>query len=84
MGGNVSEWTDDCWHGNYVQAPVGPEAWINPGCSRRVVRGGSWNDTARFATTAARWRYPAYQPVYDVGFRVVIRWMDGKKVAAAD
>ncbi len=42
MDGNVSEWIEDCWHENYVRAPVNGSAWINPGCVQRVVRGGSW------------------------------------------
>ncbi|GMR15134.1 MAG: hypothetical protein BMS9Abin30_0755 [Gammaproteobacteria bacterium] len=42
IAGNVSEWTADCWHQNYIKAPVDGSAWINPGCKRRVVRGGYW------------------------------------------
>jgi formylglycine-generating enzyme required for sulfatase activity len=39
---NVSEWVEDCWHQNYVKAPVDGSAWVNPGCQRRVARGGYW------------------------------------------
>nr|WP_292994085.1 formylglycine-generating enzyme family protein [Nitrosomonas sp.] len=45
MLGNVSEWTEDCWHENYQGVPVDGSAWreANRGdCTRRVVRGGSW------------------------------------------
>ena len=42
IAGNVSEWMEDCWHQNYMQAPSNGSAWVNPGCSRRVVRGGYW------------------------------------------
>jgi formylglycine-generating enzyme required for sulfatase activity len=38
---------------------------------RLVVRGGSWYDRPRFARSAYRMSYPAWQGVYDVGFRVV-------------
>jgi formylglycine-generating enzyme required for sulfatase activity len=71
MGGNVSEWTDDCWHGNYIHAPAGPEAWINPGCSRRVVRGGSWSSTP--AQTRSAFRLSALPETHGslVGFRLV-------------
>jgi formylglycine-generating enzyme required for sulfatase activity len=47
----------------------------------KVVRGGSWNDTARYATSASRWRYHAYQPVYNVGFRVAVE-IDGTLLTA--
>lgn len=42
MGGNVSEWVEDCWHDSYARAPGDGSAWVNEGCERRVVRGGSW------------------------------------------
>ncbi len=42
IGGNVSEWTEDCWHDSYARGPVDGSAWVNPGCTRRVIRGGSW------------------------------------------
>ena len=38
----------------------------------KSVRGGSWNDTMRYVTSASRWRYQPYQPVYNVGFRVLV------------
>lgn len=42
ISGNVSEWTLDCWHDSYARGPVDGSAWVNPGCARRVIRGGSW------------------------------------------
>lgn len=45
MLGNAWEWTADCWHDSYANAPVDGSAWLegNGGdCTRRVVRGGSW------------------------------------------
>lgn len=42
IDGNVSEWVEDCWHENYNRAPDDGSAWLNPGCTMRVVRGGSW------------------------------------------
>lgn len=38
----------------------------------KVVRGGSWYDRPRFARSAARLTYPAWQGVYNVGFRVAM------------
>lgn len=42
IAGNVSEWVEDCWHPNYMQAPSNGTAWVNPGCARRIARGGYW------------------------------------------
>ncbi|NQT52717.1 SUMF1/EgtB/PvdO family nonheme iron enzyme, partial [bacterium] len=36
-----------------------------------VVRGGSWYDRPRRARSSWRLAYPAWQGVYDVGFRVI-------------
>jgi len=70
IAGNVSEWTEDCWHHNYIKAPVDGSAWVNPGCNRRVVRGGYWAGSP--VRTRAAFRIAveanAYGPV--VGFRI--------------
>ncbi|MFC1497406.1 SUMF1/EgtB/PvdO family nonheme iron enzyme [Verrucomicrobiota bacterium] len=78
MLGNVAEWTSSDYK------PL-PEIGVVDGTEKipyKVVRGGSWNDTARFANSASRWRYPPYQPVYDVGFRVAV--FDVKDFALAE
>jgi serine/threonine-protein kinase PpkA len=40
--GNVWEWVQDCWNGNYKGAPSDSSARTAGDCSRRVLRGGSW------------------------------------------
>lgn len=40
--GNVSEWVDDCGNDSYEGAPTDGSPRYTGGCSRRVVRGGSW------------------------------------------
>ncbi|HEX5353567.1 MAG TPA: formylglycine-generating enzyme family protein [Rhodanobacteraceae bacterium] len=45
MDGNVFEWVADCWHENYTRAPSDGSAWVNPGCTERVLRGGSWGSS---------------------------------------
>jgi formylglycine-generating enzyme required for sulfatase activity len=71
MDGNVSEWMTDCWHDSYIRAPVDGSAWVNPGCSVRVVRGGSWGSSPEQANSA--YRQPADASVRSgrVGFRIL-------------
>ena len=69
--GNVSEWTTDCWHDNYIRAPVDGSAWVNPGCSTRVVRGGSWGSSPEQANSAYRQGADANIRSGRVGFRIL-------------
>ncbi len=70
MEGNVSEWVEDCWHDNYTRAPRDSSAWVNPGCTRRVVRGGSWGSDPLQARSAYRASAPAETRSARVGFRI--------------
>jgi formylglycine-generating enzyme required for sulfatase activity len=70
MHGNVAEWTRSTYRPYpYAEDPVRDEAAQG---HPRVVRGGSWRDRPHRATASYRLAYRAYQPVYNVGFRVVI------------
>jgi formylglycine-generating enzyme required for sulfatase activity len=90
MHGNVAEWTASV----YKPYPVRPgddreltgaqlaaladkpgEHW-----PEMAVRGGSWYDRAKRATSSFRLAYPAWQGIYNVGFRVVVE-LDGQKPA---
>ncbi|MCF6224911.1 MAG: formylglycine-generating enzyme family protein [Xanthomonadales bacterium] len=71
MGGNVSEWVEDCWHSSYVQAPTDGSAWVNSGCNRRVLRGASWSSAPEQARSASRISAGATSRFSRVGFRVV-------------
>ncbi len=71
MGGNVSEWVQDCWHDSYLRAPRDGSAWINPGCSVRVVRGGSWGSSPDQVRSAYRQGADASVRSGRVGFRVL-------------
>ena len=56
LSGNVWEWCEDDWHGNYNGAPADGSAWVdqpkrNAG---RVYRGGSWYYAARNCCVANR------------------------------
>ncbi|MDP6342020.1 MAG: SUMF1/EgtB/PvdO family nonheme iron enzyme, partial [Alphaproteobacteria bacterium] len=58
--GNVWEWVEDCWHGNYRDAPTDGNAWTTGGeCGRRVLRGGSWFNGPRYLRSAVRSRFRA-------------------------
>ncbi|MET0230466.1 MAG: formylglycine-generating enzyme family protein [Rhodanobacteraceae bacterium] len=70
MEGNVSEWVEDCWHDNYVRAPKDSNAWVNPGCERHVVRGGSWGSDPSQVRSAFRIAAPVETRSARVGFRV--------------
>lgn len=71
IDGNVSEWVADCWHDNYIRAPIDGSAWLNPGCSAHVVRGGSWGSSPN--QDDSDFRQGANSDVRSgrVGFRVV-------------
>ena len=43
MHGNVWEWVQDCWNGNYKDAPTDGSAWTAGDCSNRMLRGGAWD-----------------------------------------
>ncbi|MBQ3654734.1 MAG: SUMF1/EgtB/PvdO family nonheme iron enzyme [Synergistaceae bacterium] len=68
MHGNVGEW---CWdiYGDYPSGlstnPTGPESG-----TRRVNRGGGWNDFAKNMRSAYRAAAPQERRLYNVGFRV--------------
>lgn len=70
MAGNVSEWVEDCWHDSYARAPGDGSAWVNPGCERRVVRGGSWGSPPD--RTRSAYRISGSPPTHttQVGIRV--------------
>ena len=46
------------------------------------MRGGSWRDRPFRCTSAWRLGYYTYQPVWDVGFRVILEDNGGKPAVA--
>jgi formylglycine-generating enzyme required for sulfatase activity len=68
--GNVWEWVLDCWRDNYRNARSDGAAYERDNCERRVLRGGSWYNTAEFARSAYRGREVSGFRDGGVGFRV--------------
>ena len=74
--GNVSEWTRSDYQ-PYPYAEDGRNAGDLK--TKKVARGGSWNDRPKTAGSAIRFPYESYQKVYNVGFRVIIEDGDHNK-----
>jgi len=68
--GNVWEWVQDCYNDSYTGAPLDGSAWEQGNCSRRLLRGGSWNYNPGDARAASRNRFDATNRDISVGFRV--------------
>ncbi len=70
MHGNVFEWVEDCWNDTYSGAPADGSVWRSGDCSKRVLRGGSWDFYSRDLRAAYRyWVTTGLRLNYD-GFRV--------------
>ena len=54
MHGNVWEWTEDCFNGNYTGAPTDGAVWSSGNCALRMLRGGSVNVYPQFLRSAFR------------------------------
>ena len=68
MHGNVWEWVQDRWHGDYNGAPSDGSAWEDGSGSDRVDRGGSWINYARYCrsdpgSASAPWLSPLEETV---------------------
>jgi formylglycine-generating enzyme required for sulfatase activity len=70
LDGNLSEWVADCWHDSYLRAPEDGSAWVNKGCERRVVRGGSWGSAPDQIRSAYRVASRPDVRSARIGFRV--------------
>ncbi|MFZ0422403.1 MAG: SUMF1/EgtB/PvdO family nonheme iron enzyme [Xanthobacteraceae bacterium] len=72
MHGNVSEWTQDCWHDNYyADPPTDGSAWTFPDCPLRVRRGGSIGSPPQVLRSAARLSGPPAKGQPFISFRAV-------------
>lgn len=71
MHGNVWEWCLDHWHENYEGAPTDGSPWLEKEEELpRVIRGGSWSDTAYYCRSGVRlFALPDFKGQL-IGFRV--------------
>ena len=73
MSGNVWEWCEDDWHGNYENAPKDGSAWKdNPRSDRRVLRGGAWSYGSLYCRVADRTDDPPFNRNFSIGCRHVL------------
>lgn len=73
MIGNVWQWTADCWNFyNQIhnQAPNDGSAMKTGDCQKRILRGGSWNNSPEFARSAKRLWHSEWSHYNDIGFRL--------------
>ena len=55
MLGNVWQWAEDGYHGNYNGAPTDGNAWVtSDGATVRMLRGGSWDNIPQGVRAAFR------------------------------
>ena len=67
---SVSEWVEDCWHGNYDGAPFDGSAWLVGRCERRVLRGGSMGADPWWVRSSVRTSDGVSSQNHIFGFRV--------------
>ena len=70
MLGNVWQWVEDCFQDRYTGAPSDGSAKAVPGCSSRIIRGGSWGNGPRLVRLATRFKAAPSTRDDGVGFRV--------------
>ena len=70
MHGNAAEWT----RSDYKPYPYQDADGRNEGdaSTPKVLRGGSWKDRPFRCTSSYRLGFPAWQQVYNAGFRVIV------------
>jgi formylglycine-generating enzyme required for sulfatase activity len=71
MVGNVEEWTEDCWHNNYTDAPADGTAWLTgASCESHAARGGPFDFDSELVRSASRYAPAANVRDFRLGFRV--------------
>jgi formylglycine-generating enzyme required for sulfatase activity len=84
MHGNVNEFVVDCWNEGYTGAPADGSAWEEGNCTRRVLRGGSWQGYPGYLRSAYRCRSGPAFGHRTIGFRLARPVRGDEQTAAAD
>jgi formylglycine-generating enzyme required for sulfatase activity len=71
MSGNVWEWCEDNWHGNYIGAPDDGSAWLDNDNDYPIGRGGCWYNNPDYCRSAFRGGFNRRDDFSNVSFRVV-------------
>ena len=71
MHGNVREWCQDDWYGNYENASTELNAWFSDISNKKVVRSGSWGDDPDNCRSAIRYDIARVIRKNVIGLRVV-------------
>jgi formylglycine-generating enzyme required for sulfatase activity len=70
MAGNVWQWVQDCYHGDYNGAPTDGSEWTGGDCTKHVTRGGTTNQGAQSMRAATRGGDGVQLRYFNLGFRV--------------
>jgi formylglycine-generating enzyme required for sulfatase activity len=70
MLGNVWVWLADCWHETYDDGPDSESAVSFPGCTERVMRGGSYISHFTSLRAAARHQAETEARFHNYGIRI--------------
>jgi formylglycine-generating enzyme required for sulfatase activity/class 3 adenylate cyclase len=70
MGGNIHQWTTDCWHKNYQGAPSDGSPWVDNDCPSHAMRSGSWKNDPNYVRPSSRDQYDTGVRYPTHGFRV--------------
>ena len=71
LGGNVAEWTLDCFHTSLQGRPDSALPRLDGKCSGHVIKGGYWSAGPLKAASASRFGLKSGVPDNQVGFRLV-------------
>lgn len=70
MIGNVHEWCQDQWLGNYEEGPFDHQPLGDDSPWNRIVRGGSYDSESEFCRCHSRYDFPPRFSDRQIGFRV--------------